>query len=165
MEGLSNLGINGYSILIYLVNFGLLISVLTYFLYRPVLGFLDQRRQHIKDKIHEADKIKDEFAQKLKEMEAAKEAAQVELQHELEQMKKYVDQKRTELVTEMEKEREVLLTKANAEIDKRKNELVSDVEKSLLVLMKKIVLEIVHNKVPEDVIQSSVNDAWKTYTK
>jgi F0F1-type ATP synthase membrane subunit b/b' len=59
--------------------------------------------------------------------------------------------------------RTAMMQKAEAEIEARKTAMVKEVEEELLVLIKKIVLDIVRNKVPEEVVQSSVKDAWKHY--
>lgn len=163
MEGLKNLGIDGWSVLIYLVNFGILLSVLTYFLYRPILDFLDKRRDEVAKRLGEAEKIKAEFEKKLQEMEAEKEKVQAKLQDEMQQMKKFIGEERAKLVKEMEQEREKMVTKTNAELAERREKLISSVEKDLLGLMKKVVLHIVTNEIPADVVENSVNKAWKQY--
>ena len=48
MDGLSKLGINLGHVVFYLVNTGLLLTVLTYVLYKPILRFLDKRRDQIR---------------------------------------------------------------------------------------------------------------------
>lgn len=165
MEGLANLGIDPKAILVYIVNIGLLSVILWYFLYNPVIGYLEGRQKKIQDAISEADNIKAELEKRLAEMEEEKAKTQAELRAEVEKMEKFIDQRKTELVAEMEEEKNKLLTKANADIEKRKAELVKEVEKDLLGTIKNIVLEIVHNKVPADVIQGSVSEAWDKYKK
>lgn len=163
MGGIGKLGIDFYGILIYMVNTGLIIGVLTYLLYKPVLRVLDKRKKHISDQIGEAELIKSEFEKKLKEMQLAKEEAAAELQAKLDEMNRYVNETRRKLTEEMETEREAMLKKAATEIDARKESLIKEVEGELLKLISKIVLHIVHNRVPENVIEESVKDAWKTY--
>lgn len=163
MEGLKNLGIDAWSILLYIVNFGILLAVLTYLLYKPVQNILEKRQKTISDKISEADRIKNEFEARLKEMEAEKEKAQAELRSELDKMNQFVSEKKQELTKEMEAEKEKVLAKAQDEIALRKERLIGDAEKEILALMQKIILEIVQNKVPENVIELSVEEAWKAY--
>jgi F-type H+-transporting ATPase subunit b len=165
MEGLQNLGIDMWSILLYLVNFGILLAVLTKLLYRPVQDVLTKRQKTISDKISEADKIKSDFEAKLKEMQAEKEKAQAELKAELDRMTAFVSEKKKELTAEMDAEREKMLAKAQEEIASRKDKLVADAEKEILAVMQKIVLEIVQNKVPQNVVEESVDEAWKAYKK
>lgn len=165
MEGLANLGIDPKAILVYIVNIGFLSVILWYFLYNPIIGFLERRQKKISDTIQEADIIKSEFEKKLAEIEAEKAKTQAELKQEIDKMEKFIEQKKAELTAQIEAEKDKLLTKANQDIEKRKAELVNEVEKDLLTVIKKIVLEIVHNKVPAEVIQNSVSEAWVKYKK
>ena len=45
MDQLSNLGIDPWNMLLYLANTGVLLVILTYFLYKPILKFIDERRK------------------------------------------------------------------------------------------------------------------------
>lgn len=157
------LGIELYSILIYIGGTGVLIVILGKLLYNPINRFVEKRQQTIASKLDEADRIKSEFEKKLIEMEAAKASAQAELKAELEKMESFVSEKKKELVAEMEAERTKVLEKASEEIEARKAKLLSDAESQVLALMQKIILEIVQNKVPADVIEESITDAWKNY--
>lgn len=58
MEKLLNLGIDPWSILVYLLNTGVVLTVLTYLLYKPMLKFIDQRRQQILNNIDQAQIFK-----------------------------------------------------------------------------------------------------------
>jgi F-type H+-transporting ATPase subunit b len=165
MEGLAKLGIEPLSILIYFINTGLLLVVLTYVLYKPVMKFIDERRKQISDSVDEARLLKEELDKKAAEVAATQAHFETELKKERENLRKFAEEKRSELETEMTEVRTKMLQKAQEEIDARKGELMKEVEKTLLELMKKIVLEVVQHKVPEDVIQASIHDAWKSHKK
>lgn len=165
MEGLSNLGIDLKNILFYIVNVGAFVVVLWYFLYDPILNVLNKRQQTISDTIDEANNIKLEFEKKLAEMHNEQLEMQARLKSEMDQMEKFIEQRKAELVSEMETEKAALLAKANAEIERRQKDLVKETEKQLLVTIKKIILEIVSHKVPAETIETSVSEAWKQYTK
>jgi F-type H+-transporting ATPase subunit b len=165
MEGLSNLGIDFKNILFYIVNIGILVAVLWYLLYDPIINVLNSRQKTISDTIEEANKIKAEFEKKLAEMQEAQLEMQAQLKSEVDQMNKFIEQRKAELISEMEAEKTALLEKANADISRRQAELVKDTEKQLLTVIKKIILEIVNNKVPAETINDSVSEAWKQYTK
>lgn len=165
MEGLSNLGIDLKNILFYIVNIGAFVVVLWYFLYDPILNVLNKRQQTISDTIDEANNIKLEFEKKLAEMHNEQLKMQARLKSEMVQMEKFIEQRKAELVSEMETEKAALLAKANTDIERRQKELVKETEKQLLVTIKKIILEIVSHKVPAETIETSVSEAWKQYTK
>lgn len=163
MEGLSKLGIEPLSVLVYLINTGLLLVVLTYVLYKPVMKFIDARRKQISDSVDEARLLKDELDKKGAEVAATQAHFEVELKKEREALRKFAEEKRSEFEAEMTTARAKMLQKAQEEIETRKGELMKEVESSLLLLIKKIVLEVVQHKVPEDVIQASIHDAWKSH--
>ncbi len=161
MDGLSKLGIDPIAILIYLVNTGVLLLVLVYLLYKPVLKFIDQRRKQISDSVDEARLLKEELDQKSHEVAQAQARFEAELKKEREELRKFSEQKRAEMEAEMNATRTAMLQKAEADIAARQADMIHEVENVLLELMKKIILDIVQHKVPEQVIQESIQDAWK----
>ncbi|MFA5854870.1 MAG: hypothetical protein WC846_01075 [Candidatus Gracilibacteria bacterium] len=163
MEGLSSLGIDPLSILIYIVNTGLLIVVLVYVLYKPILKFLDSRRDRIRESVEEAQILKEELTKKAEEARAAEAHFEAQLKKETENLRKFGEEKRAQMEAEMATLRTEMLRKANEEIEVRKNELIKEVEETLLQLMKKVVLDTVKNRVPEEVVMESIRDAWKQY--
>lgn len=164
MQGLQSLGIDLSSLLIYAVNFGLLVGVTYVFFYKKIVSAMDERRENITSRLEQAEKIKSEFQEKLAEMEASKKAKEAELTAELDKMKSFIAEKKKSLKAEMEEEKSKMLAKAADEIEERKQKLVSEVEKELLNVVQKIVLEVVENRVPAEAIKSSVDDAWKNYS-
>ena len=165
MEGLSKLGIDLWSILIYILNTGLLLLVLTYVLYKPILKFLDERRAQIKSSVEEAQNLKVELDKKSTEVEAATEKAETELKKEMENLRKFTEEQRAKLTTEMEKARGDMLAKAEEDINRRKGEILKEAEVETLELIKKIVLYVVQNKVPAEVVEDSIKSAWSTARK
>lgn len=163
MDGLLKLGINPLSILIYIVNTGLLLAVLTYLLYKPLLKFIDERRKQISDSVDEARLLKEELDKKSEEASSAQAHFEQELKKERENLRKFAEEKRAQLEADMNATRNEMIQKAEADIEARKNSMVKEVEADLLNLMKKIILDIVQHKVPEEVIQASIKDAWKQY--
>lgn len=163
MDGLLKLGINPLSILIYIVNTGLLLAVLTYLLYKPLLKFIDERRKQISDSVDEARLLKEELDQKSEEAASAQAHFEEELKKERENLRKFAEEKRAQLEADMNATRNEMIQKAEADIEARKSSMVKEVEADVLNLMKKIILDIVQHKVPEEVIQSSIQDAWKQY--
>ncbi len=165
MDKLLQLGIDPWSMLLYLANTGVLIAVLTYFFYKPMVKFMDDRRQQIKDSIDEAERLQDEFKAELEKVEAEKAEAEAELKKELDRLRRFTEEKRAELTSEMEAARAKMMEKAQAEIDQKKDSLIKEVEADVMKLMTRIILDIVENKVPEDVVEGSIQTAWKNAQK
>ena len=80
MEGLiTTFGIDWRMLAIQIVNFGVLLTALWYFLYKPMLQFLDKRRSEVVEAVQKSEqaelKLKDAAAAKTKKIaEAAREA-------------------------------------------------------------------------------------------
>ena len=165
MDGLDQLGISLDSILIYLVNYGVLLAVLTYLLYNPIRNFTTKRRETVISQLEEAEMIKKEFATQLENLKAEKLETESKLQSELESMRSFVYEKKKELISEMEAERRIMLDKAAQEIAEAKEQMVSEVEVELQKKMSQIILEVISNKVPKEVIAQSVTEAWSEYKK
>lgn len=165
MDKLLTLGIDPWAIVIYLGNTGLIIAVLTYLLYKPILGILDKRREIISSSMDEASRLQSAFEKTLEEAEEKNKATEQRLKEELENMHKYTETKRAELMAEIDKTRTEMLEKTNMEIAKKRESLLSDAEKDIKALMAKIILDIVENKVPEAVISESITSGWKKYSK
>lgn len=165
MEGLSNLGIDIQSILFYIINIGLFVLLLWYFLYEPIINILNTRQQKISDTIDEANKIKAEFEKKFNDMTEEQLQVQARLKDEVEQMEKFIESQKAKMLEEVEAEKQLILARTAEEIERRKSQLISDAEKQLLIIIQKIVLEIVQNKVPSETIQTSVQEAWTKYKK
>jgi len=165
MDKLLSLGIDPWSMVLYLANTGLLLAVLTYLLYKPILKFLDQRKEQIISSIEESQRLQETFEKKLEDSEQNRKKAETELKEELSNLHKFTEQKRKELNIEMEEARSKMMAKAQQEIDAKKDSLLKEAEQEVKTLMTRIILEIVENKVPENVIQESIHSAWKQYSK
>jgi len=146
MDGLDQLGISLDSILIYLVNYGVLLAVLTYLLYNPIRNFTTKRRETVISQLEEAEMIKKEFATQLENLKAEKLETESKLQSELESMRSFVYEKKKELISEMEAERRTMLDKTTQEIAEAKEQMVSEVEVELQKKMSQIILEVISNK-------------------
>ncbi len=165
MDKLLSLGIDPWSMVLYLFNTGIVLVVLTYYLYKPITAYIDQRRKQIKDSIDEAQKLQETFEKRLEESEKKRMQTEAELKEEIDRLHKFTEEKKVELIANMEKARSEMMQKAQKEIDEKKEQLIKDAEREVVNLMSKIILKIIENKVPEEVITESVESAWKNYQK
>ncbi|PIR50188.1 F0F1 ATP synthase subunit B, partial [Candidatus Peregrinibacteria bacterium CG10_big_fil_rev_8_21_14_0_10_54_7] len=65
MELLTKLGINWQLLLAQIVNFAIVVGVLSFFLYKPLLNLIDTRRERIRKAMEDAQRIENQA----KEME------------------------------------------------------------------------------------------------
>jgi F-type H+-transporting ATPase subunit b len=163
MEILAKLGIEPWSMLLYFVNTGILVLVLAKLLYKPILKYVDERRAVIEGSITEAEQLKKTFEEKLAEILAEKEALHASLKEQMEKTAKTLQEKEAQLVADMTLAKTRMLEEAHVQIEKEKAELMKDAEARTMSLIQKVVLYIVQNKVPAEVVRESVQDAWKMY--
>lgn len=165
METLLNLGIDWQSILFYLINFGILYVIVAYFAFPKVNGYLENRQQIIKNSLDEANQLKESFQAKLDQINSESEQAKKDLAMEMESLKASLEQERAEMISEIEAKRAKMLEDTNNEIQEKQALLIKESEQKVLKLIQTIVLTIARNKIPEDVVKASVNEAWEQYTK
>lgn len=165
MDTLLKLGIDWQSIIFYLINFGLLFLLIGKYAVPALLKALDQRRATIENSIKEANLLKNEFQEKIIQMEKDKDAEKIEFMAQLDNMRKNMEMERKKAIEEMEMARNKMMEAANSEINQRKTEILKEAEEKTLSVIKKIVLFIVQNKIPENVVSDSVSEAWKEYSK
>ena len=63
--GVTELGINLPSLVAYLVNFILLLGILGFFAYKPLMRMLDERTERIRESLEAADRAREEAASAL----------------------------------------------------------------------------------------------------
>jgi F-type H+-transporting ATPase subunit b len=80
MEILGTLGINARDFIWHTINFLLLIGLLTYFLYRPVVGMLEERTRRIQESLEAAERARAEVAQADRERDELLASARREIQ-------------------------------------------------------------------------------------
>lgn len=119
---LDKLGIDGPSLAAFLINFFLLLGLLTLVLYRPVIRMLDQRSAKIKESLEEADKIKQETVRAEEAVREQIEAGRREGQVIIAQAAQTGERVKEEAKAEARKEAEALIARAQAEIAREREE-------------------------------------------
>jgi F-type H+-transporting ATPase subunit b len=161
MEALQALGINPWSVVLYLVNFGLLLAILTRYLYKPVLKLLDERRAIVSRDLDQAESLKLQLAEERKRSEEESRLMSAEAAREVAAAKADADQKSRALMAEAEAKREKMMTEAEAQIASAKAKMMTDAEQEMMQRIERVTMKVLAEKVPEKVVSQSVSDAWK----
>lgn len=123
MEIISTLGIEWQQLLAQIVNFAIIASVLTFFVYKPILKLLDERRETIRVSMDQADRI----AHQAKEADAARQEKLRALDKEIstmeEKMKKEVAAKRDDLLASASREAEQIKERGHREVAQERDKL------------------------------------------
>lgn len=163
MESLGRLGIDITSLLIYAVNFGLIVFVVGKFFTKPVIEMMEKRRKVIADNVGEAEKLKEELVKAREAMAKEKQEMQSKMDEEMKKMNQEIEQKRKDADAEIDAKKAKMIEDVKKVVNEEKASLKAGVQKEVLSLVEKMVLHIVHNKVPKDVIEESTQEAWKLY--
>lgn len=138
-------GVNWKLLLIQAVNFGLLLSVLSYFLYKPLLKIIDERRESVAEgvrKAQAADRQLEDAKQEGSEMvgRAAREAEQL-----VATARSRADEKGLEVLRTAEARAEALLKDAQARAEESKRQALlesqKDIARAAMLAAEKILKE------------------------
>lgn len=125
------LGIQWYALLAQIVNFAILVFVLTKFVYRPVLGVIDRRRKVIEDSLEKAKEI--DRQKELVDQERAKilSKADKEAGDLLERAKTEAEAIRTEVQKEAKQQAAQIVAKGMQQLQTERARMVKDIQTRL----------------------------------
>lgn len=131
---MEQLGIEPKLLLAQIINFAIIIVVLTKLLYKPILSMLDKRKKEIEEnvklteKLHQDEEKMNERRQKLL-IDARKEGHAI-----LEEMRKAAKEEEKEIIGRAHKEAEAMNQKGKQDVMRLKEELMKDVRKEAVGL-------------------------------
>jgi len=143
MELLTKLGINWQLLLAQIVNFAIVVGVLSFFLYKPLLNLIDTRRERIRKAMEDAQRIENQA----KEMEELRQQHLQKLDAEsgvlFEQARKQAEVIQKELIASAKKEAEHMLEMASKRAEEERRlmleEVLKTVHKVVLTMTEKIL--------------------------
>ncbi len=151
MELIAKLGIDWQVMLAQFVNFVVLIGVLSFFVYKPVLRLLDDRRERIRKSMEDAKAIenqkRDLDALRSERIRASdQEAAKI-----MEQAKSHAESMKKEIVAGAEKEAHQILAKAKQQMDDERGRMLSGAQETIAKVIIKMSEKIIEREfTPED---------------
>ena len=161
MDALQRLGIDGWSLLLYLVNYGILFLVLGRWIYKPLMKMMDERTERIRGNLEEAERLKGTFQKEMDRRTQENDTFVKSMQLELMHARTEAETRAKAMIAEAEARREVLMTKTHEEIAVMKKRIVADVERELLGKIEAIALAAMRSDhVRTEALASSVKQAW-----
>ena len=164
MTGFGALGIDLQSIIYYLVNYGIILSILGFYVYPKIHGALEKRQKEIVWSVDDASKLKSELAA---ELASFHEKHEVILSEAREQKKKWLqdlENIKTDMLAQMEQKKIESLQETQEMMDQKKSALMDDVKKEIYGLIQRSFLSV-SKKIPENIVQESIDDAWNQLPK
>ncbi len=131
MELLTKLGINWQLLIAQIVNFVIVMGVLGYFLYRPILNLLDSRTERIRKAMEEAKRIENQAQEMAKVREAEMKRLDRESGEHFDRIRKEAAELQAEMHATAKKEADAMIQNALKRIDEERRVMMEDVMKTV----------------------------------
>ena len=125
--GIEDLGINGPSLIAYLVNFVILLGILSIFAYKPLVRMLDQRSERIRESLEAADRARDEAATSREAIEDQLNEARREGQRLMEAAREAAERYRGEEMDRARQEAVSFVDRARSDIQRERDAAIQEV--------------------------------------
>jgi F-type H+-transporting ATPase subunit b len=145
LEGnVEGLGISIPTLITQVVTFIILLVVLRFVAYKPIMRMLDERSRKIKESMEQAEALKEQSAKGEEELKVRLEAASREGQERIARAMKAGEDVKQKAQEDARKEAEDLIARARAEIQQERDDAISEVRREfadLTVLAAEKVIE------------------------
>ena len=162
MEGL---GINLPLLVAFIVNFIILLVLLSLFLYKPVLKMLDERQAKIKDSIAQAEQIEQQSARTHEDIKIQLESARKDGQNIIAQAEQIGERLKSEAKGEARKEAEAVIAKANIEIQQQRDRDLEELRRQFadiaILAAEKVINETLDKEKHRKLIDETLDESTK----
>jgi F-type H+-transporting ATPase subunit b len=164
MGGFASLGINLPLLVVFVVNFIVLLVMLRLFLYKPVMKVLDERAKRTKEAMDLAEATKKEYEQAKGEIQKQIEKGRQEAQAIITQAMQVGERLKEESRQEAAKQSQVMIDRARSELEAERDKIVGDLRREFVEISisaaEKVIKETLdkekHRKLIEETLQESV---------
>ena len=147
---MEDLGINIPSLVVFLVNFSLVLGVLYLFAFKPVLRVLDQRSEKIRDSLTAADQAKKEASDSEAKIQEQLATARREGQRLLDQARGQAEEFRESEMKRAREEAEGLIVRAREEIEREKDGAVEEIKNHFADLTIEAAEKVINRSLDKD---------------
>ena len=163
MGGFASLGINLPLVVVFTVNFIVLLIMLRLFLYKPVIKVLDERTKRTREAMELAEATKKEYEQAKGEVQKQIEKGRQEAQAILTQAMQVGERLKEESRTEATKQAQVIIDRTRSELEAERDRIIGDLRREFvdisIAAAEKVIKETLdaekHRKLIEETLQQS----------
>jgi F-type H+-transporting ATPase subunit b len=152
---------NGGDMIFQLVIFLILLALLKKFAWKPLMGIMKQREEHISNEINAAEASSLEAKKLLEEQRALLKEARSEAQVLIENAKKQGDVQRDEIITIARTEAERIKESAKLEIEQQKEKAVAAIREQVASLSVLIASKVIEKEITAANQDQLINDYIK----
>ncbi len=124
---MTELGVNLPSLIAYLVNFVILLGILSLFAYKPLIRLMDQRAERIRESLAAADQARQEASSSREAIEEQLNEARREGQRLLDQAREAAERFRGEEMERARNEAEAFVERARSDIQRERDAAITEV--------------------------------------
>ena len=163
------LGISLKEFIFYLINFLILMGVLTRFLYKPFLNMLAARKQSIKDALDNAELTNRRADEKMEQYSKRISKVEEESREIIRTAKIKADAQARDIIEDARKEAGDIIAKAEKTIEKEKEQAMEEMKQEIAVLAVMAAEKIVEREIQragqeaivEEVIRQARSTGWR----
>lgn len=164
------LGISLSEFIFYLINFLILVGVLTRFLYKPFLEILNTRKQNIQDALDHAESVNRRAGEKMESYNRRIAGVEEESRQIIRDAKIKADAQAREIVEEAGRQAADMVAKAEKAIEREREKAVEEMRKEIAVLailaaekiVEREIRAIGQEEIVDEVIRQARSRGWQS---
>jgi F-type H+-transporting ATPase subunit b len=160
--GLATLGFDLPSLIVYLVNFVILLVILYLAAYKPFLRMMDERSARIKEGLEAAERAKEESARAQGEMQARLAEARKEGQQLLERAREMAERFKQDEREKARAEAEAFIAQARTDIQQERDEAIAQVRRQFADLAIRAAEQVINRSLDaqahQDIIEGILEE-------
>ncbi len=158
---MEDIGISVPTLVAQLINFGILLLLLYFVLYKPVIRMLNERSNRIKASMEQAEQIEQKMAETEERVREQLEAARREGQNILSQAGQMGEQAKEAARREARQEAEAIMARTRLEIDRERDEAIEGLRRQFadlaILAAEKVIAETIdkekHRQLIDEVLE------------
>jgi F-type H+-transporting ATPase subunit b len=158
---LEKLGFHIPSLIVYIVNFLLLLAILYFFAYKRILAMMDRRSERIRESLEAADRAKEEADRAREDMRGQIAESRRESQAVLEQARQAAERHREEAHLRAQEEAKAFLERARRDIELERDRAINEVRRHFSELAIMAAEKVVRRSLDRDAHKELVEEVLK----
>ena len=157
------LGVNLPALVAYLVNFLILLGILSFFAYKPLLRVMDQRAERIRESLAAADLARQEAASSRAAIEEQLNEARRDGQRLLDQAREAAERHREEEAARARQQAEAFVARAREDIQRERDAAIAEVRSNFgdlaITAAERIIRRSVDRQVHQELITQVLEES------
>lgn len=163
------LGISLTQLIFYLINFLILVGVLTKFLYKPFLNLMESRKQSIQDALDNADAVNRRADEKMQNYSRRIAKVEDEGREIIKEAKLRAEAQAADIIREANEEAGRIVEVAQRQIEQERQKALTEMKEQIAVLallaaekiVERDVQQIGQEQIVDEIIEQAGNGQWQ----